>query len=128
MEYRQLGRSGLRVSTMALGTMTFGGKGAFAKVGNVDLRDAARLIDIAMEAGVNLIDTSANYTDGGSERLIGQVLGKLAAAGEIERDQVVVVSKAGYLQGENYQLSQERKAAGRPFAELVLAGQGLEQP
>lgn len=57
----------------------------------------------ALRSGVNLIDTSANYTDGGSERLIGRVLGKLAAAGEIERDQVVVVSKAGYLQGENYQ-------------------------
>ena len=74
MEYRQLGRSGLRVSTMALGTMTFGGKGAFAKVGNVDLRDAARLIDIAMEAGVNLIDTANAYSGGLSEEMLGELL------------------------------------------------------
>jgi aryl-alcohol dehydrogenase-like predicted oxidoreductase len=60
------------------------------------------------------------------ERLIGRVLGQLAEQGDLVRDQVVVVSKAGYLQGENYRLSQERKVAGRPFPDLVLAGHGME--
>lgn len=116
LSYAALGATGLSVSAAGFGSY------------RIDASSSAheQALLYALRSGVNLIDTSANYTDGGSERLIGQVLGKLAAAGEIERDQVVVVSKAGYLQGENYQLSQARKAAGRPFAELVLAGQGLE--
>ena len=80
----------------------------------------------ALLSGINLIDTSANYADGGSERLVGKVLKDLVLAGGIQRDEVVVVSKVGYLQGENYQLSQERKKAGRPFKELVLYDEGLE--
>jgi len=73
-----------------------------------------------------LIDTSANYADGGSETLVGQVLGKLIDSGELARDEVVVVSKVGYLQGQNYALSPERKQQGRPFPELVEYGEGLE--
>ena len=60
MEYRQLGRSGLRVSVLAMGTMTFGGRGVFAKVGGTDLDDAKRQLDRALDAGVNLIDTSVS--------------------------------------------------------------------
>ena len=80
----------------------------------------------ALLSGINLIDTSANYADGGSERLVGKVIGDLVGARKIKREEVVVVSKVGYLQGENYSLSQERKKAGRPFKELVLYDQGLE--
>ena len=67
MDYRQLGNSGLKVSTLALGTMTMGGAGGFAKVGNVGVADARRMIDLAVEAGVNLIDTANVYSGGGSE-------------------------------------------------------------
>lgn len=74
MEYRQLGRSGLRVSVLTLGTMTFGGQGPFAKVGNTDVEGAARLIDQAAEAGVNLIDTANIYSGGASEEIVGQVM------------------------------------------------------
>ena len=80
----------------------------------------------ALGTGVNLIDTSANYADGGSETLVGQVLGELIAAGNLNRDEIVVVSKVGYLQGQNYTLSLERKQQGRPFPELVEYGEGLE--
>lgn len=80
----------------------------------------------ALMSGINLIDTSANYADGGSERLVGNVIRELITAGKIKREEVVVVSKVGYLQGENYQLSQERKAEGRPFQDLVLYENGLE--
>jgi aryl-alcohol dehydrogenase-like predicted oxidoreductase len=55
MDYRQLGRSGLRVSTLTLGTMTIGGSGPSASVGSVDLDGARRQIDLCLDAGVNLI-------------------------------------------------------------------------
>ena len=80
----------------------------------------------ALGAGINLIDTSTNYADGDSETLVGQVLGKLTDSGDIARNEVVVVSKVGYLQGQNYALSRDRKQRGRPFPELVEFGEGLE--
>jgi len=80
----------------------------------------------ALLSGINLIDTSANYADGGSERLVGKVLKDLVLVGKIKREEVVVVSKVGYLQGGNYSLSQERKKEGRPFEDLVLYDEGLE--
>ena len=61
MHYRQLGRSGLRVSVLTLGTMTFGGKGVFAKTGETDLAGAKRLVDRCIEAGINLFDTADVY-------------------------------------------------------------------
>ena len=80
----------------------------------------------ALRKGINLIDTSSNYADGDSEKLVGQVLENLIATGELSREAVVIVSKVGYLQGQNYALSQERKQQGRPFSELVEYGEGLE--
>jgi aryl-alcohol dehydrogenase-like predicted oxidoreductase len=80
----------------------------------------------ALSGGINVIDTSTNYADGGSEELVGQVLGSMITDGRITRDQIVVVSKVGYLQGRNFELSQERKAQARPFADLVPYATGLE--
>ena len=74
MQYRQLGRSGLRVSVLSLGTMTFGGAGVFSKVGRTDVEGASRLIDQSLEAGVNLLDTANIYSSGQSEEIIGQVM------------------------------------------------------
>ena len=74
MEYRLLGRSGLKISVLTLGTMTMGGKGGFAKVGNVGLDEARRQIDMAIDAGVNMIDTADVYSTGGSEEIIGEAL------------------------------------------------------
>ncbi len=74
MEYRQLGRSGLKVSVLTMGTMTFGGKGPFAKVGDVSPEDVRRLIDIVADAGVNLIDTADVYSGGRSEEIIGEAM------------------------------------------------------
>jgi aryl-alcohol dehydrogenase-like predicted oxidoreductase len=89
MEHRQLGRSGLRISALTLGTMTFGGRGPFANVGSTDVAGAARQIDLALDAGVNLIDTADVYSGGLSEEIIGEVLG---SAGR--RDRVLVATKA----------------------------------
>ena len=92
MEYRQLGASGLRVSALSLGTMTFGGRGKFAKVGETDAKSAARHIDMALDAGVNLIDTADVYSDGLAEEILGEVL-----AGR--RDRLLVASKARFPMG-----------------------------
>jgi aryl-alcohol dehydrogenase-like predicted oxidoreductase len=75
MEYRTLGRSGLKVSTLTLGTMTFGGTGPFAAVGNSDLSEARRIIDTCIDTGINLIDTANVYSNGLSEEIIGEALG-----------------------------------------------------
>jgi aryl-alcohol dehydrogenase-like predicted oxidoreductase len=80
----------------------------------------------ALREGINLIDTSTNYADGGSETLVGQVLENLMDKGELARDEVVIVSKVGYLQGQNFSLSRERKQQGRQFPELVEYAEGLE--
>src|SRR6201996_7796892 len=74
MEYRQLGRSGLRVSTLTLGTMTFGGRGGFSAVGATDVTGARRQLALALDAGVNLIDTADVYSGGVAEERTGEVI------------------------------------------------------
>ena len=64
MRYRQLGGSGLRVSVLAMGTMTFGGKEGWARVGSTDVEEARRQVDRCLDAGVNLIDTANVYRPG----------------------------------------------------------------
>ncbi len=82
-------------------------------------------LERALLAGVNVIDTSTNYTDGGSERLVGALLGDLVAPERVRREELVVVSKIGYVQGRNLALAREREAAGRPFPEMVKYVDGL---
>jgi hypothetical protein len=114
--YAPLGPTQLMVSRAG-----FGGYRITTGVG-----EHARALQHALASGINLIDTSANYADGGSEELVGRVLAHLVEAGELQRRAVVVVSKAGYLQGQNYALSQERKQRGEPFPDLVPYGEGME--
>jgi aryl-alcohol dehydrogenase-like predicted oxidoreductase len=75
MEYRQLGRSGLRVSVLTLGTMGFGGTGWAAPVGQIDVAGAKEQLALARDAGVNLIDTADVYSAGLAEEILGQALG-----------------------------------------------------
>ena len=93
MDYRLLGRSGLKISALTLGTMTFGGAGGFAAVGNTDLESARRQIDIALDAGVNLIDTADVYSDGMSEEIVGA-----AMAGR--RDAALLTTKVRFPMGD----------------------------
>ena len=74
MEYRQLGNSGLMVSVLTMGTMTFGGQGPFAKVGSTDVAGAKRQIDMCVEAGVNFVDTADIYSTGMSEEIVGEAI------------------------------------------------------
>jgi aryl-alcohol dehydrogenase-like predicted oxidoreductase len=92
MEYRQLGKSGLKVSALTLGTMTFGGGGNFANVGNTDVDGARRQIDMCRDAGVNLIDTADVYSSGRSEEIVGEVL-------EGRRDEFLIASKVRMAMG-----------------------------
>ncbi|MGD0640845.1 MAG: aldo/keto reductase [Roseiarcus sp.] len=94
MEYRQLGNSGLKVSALTMGTMTFGGKGNFAKVGAVSLDQVRRLIDLVADAGVNLIDTANVYSAGASEALIGEAMGGKRKPG------MLIATKARFATGE----------------------------
>ena len=94
MEFRQLGKSGLKVPSLCFGTGTFAGKGDFFKEwGASDVKEATRLVDICMEAGVNLFDTADIYSDGASEEVLGK-----AIAGR--RDQVLVSTKATFRMGK----------------------------
>jgi aryl-alcohol dehydrogenase-like predicted oxidoreductase len=75
VDYRFLGASGLQVSTLSFGTMTLGGEGRFAAMGNVQVEEARRLVGICIDAGVNLFDTADIYSNGKSEEVLGQALG-----------------------------------------------------
>ena len=92
MEYRQLGQSGLMVSVLSLGTMTFGGRTIFSKVGATDVEGARRQVDLCLEAGVNLFDTANCYSDGFSEEILGEVL-------EGRRDDLLIATKARMVVG-----------------------------
>lgn len=73
-----------------------------------------------------MIDTSSNYTDGNSELLIGAALKDPAESGKLPRESVVVVTKGGYIQGENYEISKERKEDGYPYSEVLEIAKGFE--
>lgn len=92
MEYRALGRSGLKVSLLGLGTMTFGGRGQFAKTGASDVAEATRMVDACLAAGVNLFDTADVYSAGASEEILGRALGA-------RRPEVVLATKARFPMG-----------------------------
>ena len=114
-DYRELGSTGLLTSQAGFGCYRV----------STGAAHHGQAMEKALVGGINLIDTSANYADGGSEKLIGKVLDKLISAGKKKREEIIIVSKVGYLQGQNYTLSQERQSQGRPFEELVDFGEGL---
>ena len=93
MEYRRLGRSGLFVSALTLGTMTFGGRDKFDLVGSADVTAATRQVDMCLDAGINLFDTANAYSSGESEEILGK-----AIAGR--RDKVLLATKARMPVGE----------------------------
>jgi aryl-alcohol dehydrogenase-like predicted oxidoreductase len=89
MRYRAFGRTGLYVSELSLGTMTFGGKGFWQAIGTLSAAEAEALVGTALDAGVNLIDTADVYSDGDSESFVGRALAALGRP----RDQVIVATK-----------------------------------
>jgi aryl-alcohol dehydrogenase-like predicted oxidoreductase len=92
MKYRFLGRSGLRVSEVALGTMTFGGTGIYEDVGHVSQAEANAIVGTAIDAGISLIDTADVYSDGLAEKMLGEAIGG-------RRRDVVLATKARFRLG-----------------------------
>jgi aryl-alcohol dehydrogenase-like predicted oxidoreductase len=91
MDYRLLGRSGLKVSSLAIGTATFGGDGLW---GDTDTREAQRQIDLCLDHGVNLIDTANVYSGSVSEQIIGEALT------DGRRDRVLLATKVRFPRGK----------------------------
>src|SRR5271154_2806794 len=93
MEYRQLGRSGFKVPVLTLGTGTFGTAGVMKAWGDSDAKEATRLVDICLEAGLNLFDSADVYSGGVAEEVLGQAI-------KGRRDAVLISTKATFRIGE----------------------------
>ncbi|GAB2542258.1 aldo/keto reductase [Nocardia heshunensis] len=112
MEYRRLGASGLLVPALSFGAGTFGGRGElFSAWGDTDARQARRLVDISLEAGVTLFDTADVYSDGASEEVLGEAI-------RGRRDQLLLSTKAGLPTGPG------PADAGSGRARLISAVEG----
>ena len=93
MEYRFLGRSGLRVPALSFGTGTFGGKGEFFGAwGRTDVAEARRLVDICLDAGLTMFDSADGYSDGAAEEILGEAI-------KGRRDRVLISTKATFRRG-----------------------------
>src|ERR1700748_3582003 len=94
MDYRQLGRSGLKIPVLSFGTGTFGGSNEFfQRWGKTDVDEATRLVDICLDAGVNFFDTADVYSEGASEEILGAAL-------KGKRDRALISTKATFRSGE----------------------------
>ena len=94
MEYRNLGRSGLKVPVLSLGTATFGGTNEFFKRwGETDIKEATRLVDVSLERGMNFFDTANVYSQGTSEEILGAAL-------KGRRDKAIIATKATFNMSE----------------------------
>ncbi|MFQ5932305.1 MAG: aldo/keto reductase, partial [Nitrospiraceae bacterium] len=113
--YTSLGSTGLTTSRLGFGAYRIG----------TDEPSHREALILALRQGCNLIDTSTNYTDGESERLIGTILAELIEKGHLRREEVIVVSKIGYVQGQNLTRAQSRERAGNPYPEMVKYGEGI---
>ena len=107
--HKPLGKTGLEVSASGFGAY------------RVDFRvhEHFEALEYAISNGINLIDTSSNYSDGGSEILIGNVLGDMINKGTLKREEAVVVTKGGYIQGKNLEKVKQREADGNPYKEVI---------
>ena len=93
MEWRLLGKSGFKVPVLSLGTGTFGGKSEFFKAwGETDTAGAKHLIDICLEAGLNMFDSADTYSNGAAEEILGQAI-------QGRRDKVIISTKATFRSG-----------------------------
>ena len=113
--YTTLGSTGLTTSRIGFG-------GYRISLGVDDHRNA---LEKSLQEGCNLIDTSTNYADGQSERLVGTVIKDLIHKRFMTREEIILVSKIGYVQGSNLERAESREQAGKPFPEMVKYGEGI---
>ena len=107
--HKPLGKTGLEISASGFGAY------------RVDFRvhEHFEALEHAISNGINLIDTSSNYSDGGSEILIGNVLGDMINKGTLKREEIVIVTKGGYIQGKNLEKVKQREVDGNPYKEII---------
>jgi aryl-alcohol dehydrogenase-like predicted oxidoreductase len=111
MEYRQLGASGLKVPALSFGAGTFGGQGdLFGNWGSTDAREARRLVDVCLDAGVTMFDTADVYSGGASEAVLGEAI-------KGRRDQVILSTKTSLPMGDG------PNDAGSSRARLIKASE-----
>ena len=96
MKYKLLGNTGLKVSELCLGTMTFGGKGYFKAIGSLQQDTVDNIIKTSLDAGINFIDTANVYSEGMSEELTGQAIHNLG----LNRDELIIATKVRGKMGE----------------------------
>ena len=114
MEYRQLGGSGLYVPALCLGTATFGGTNGFEGWGHTEVEEATRMVNLCLDAGVNLFDTADVYSNGLSEEILGKAIHGL-------RNRLLISTKA------TFNLSPEsRNAIGSSRFHLIQACEAIE--
>ena len=113
--YTTMGSTGLTTSRLGFGGYRI----------DISSEEHRQALTKALREGCNLIDTSTNYADGGSERLIGSVFGDLIKTNELTREEVIVVSKIGYVQGQNLKRAEAKEKSGNPFPEMVKYGEGI---
>lgn len=115
MRYKKLGKTNFDVSICGFGSYRV----------DYSVAQHEEALKKALLSGFNLIDTSANYSDGGSELLIGKVLSGLISENKIQRKDICLVSKGGYIQGNNFLIARQREINGNPYPELVKCSPGL---
>lgn len=112
--YRLLGKTGLTTSALGFGCYRID-----------DINPVFRQsLELAVLSGVNLIDTSTNYADGGSERCVGRSLSLLFDSGKVKREEIIVVSKIGYVQGENLKIAIAKEREGNAYPDMVRYADG----
>jgi len=96
MKYKSLGNTGLKVSELCLGTMTFGGKGMWTAIGALPQQTVNGIIKQSVDAGINFIDTANIYSEGLSEQMTGEAIRQLG----LKRDDLVIATKVRGKMGE----------------------------
>jgi aryl-alcohol dehydrogenase-like predicted oxidoreductase len=115
IKYKTLGKTGFNVSVCGFGAYRVDFK----------INGHSEALEYAITRGINLIDTSANYSDGGSEILVGEVVDNLINKKTIQREDLTIITKGGYIQGRNYETAKQKEAAGKPYHEVVKCTPGL---
>ena len=115
IKFKELGKTGLTTSICGFGSYRV----------DVSVKDHRAALEHCLRQGINLIDSSSNYANGGSEELIGNVLNELIKSNSLNIDNVIVVTKGGYLQGDNLDFAKKKEKSGRGFEEVVKCSPDL---
>ena len=92
---------------------------------DISIKDHYNALYKALTNGINVIDTSSNYANGRSEELVGKIISDLISENKIKRENIFLITKGGYIQGQNYKFASNLKKEGKPFNEVVELSENL---